>query len=77
MTHATNNDAAGHELSIDELDLVAGGDWSWGDFAKAVGAGAVTGGAGGAAATGGPGAVPGAIGGGLLGGIGYCITHIF
>ncbi len=76
MTHATNNDAATHELSIDELDAVAGGKWSWGDFAKAVGAGAATGGLGGAAA-GGVGAGPGAIGGGLLGGIGYCISQIF
>lgn len=75
MTHATNDDAATRELSIDELDLVAGG-WSWGDFAKAVGAGAAGGGLAGAAA-GGVGAAPGALGGGLIGGIGYCISQIF
>jgi len=75
MTHTTN-DAANRELSIEELDSVAGGKWSWGDFAKAVGAGALTGGAGGAAA-GGVGAGPGALGGGLLAGIGYCFSQLF
>ncbi len=76
MTHASNNDAATHELSSEELDSVAGGDFSWKGFVGAVGAGAVTGGLGGAAA-GGVGAGPGAVGGGLLGGIAYCITSLF
>lgn len=77
MTIHNNSFATFRELSIEELDNVAGGKWSWGDFAKAVGAGAATGGMGGAAAGGPAGAVPGAIGGGLLGGIGYCIHEIF
>jgi hypothetical protein len=76
MTNLTNDCAALRELSIEELDEVAGGKWSWGDFTKAIGVGTVTGGLGGAA-VGGVGAVPGAIGGGLLGGIGYCLNEIF
>ncbi|WP_143278281.1 Blp family class II bacteriocin [Bradyrhizobium sp. UFLA03-84] len=76
MTRSTNDSAATRELSIDELDAVAGGKWSWGDFAKSLLGGGVTGGMGGAA-VGGIGAVPGAIGGGLLGGIGYCISQLF
>ena len=67
-------DVTNHELSLDELDHVDGGFWK--ELAEAVGAGAVTGGLGGAA-VGGVGAVPGAIGGGLLGGIGYCLSQIF
>jgi hypothetical protein len=73
--NSMNDDAATCELSIEELDAVAGG-WSWKDFGVAVGAGAVTGGLSGAAA-GGVGAGPGAVGGGLVGGIGYCISQIF
>jgi hypothetical protein len=65
-----------HEISIDDLDSIAGGKWSWKKFFGAVAGGAATGGAGGLAA-GGVGAGPGAIGGGLLGGIGYCIGEIF
>lgn len=76
MTRNVNDNSATRELSIDELDAVAGGKWSWGDFAKALGGGTVMGGMGGAA-VGGIGAVPGAIGGGLLAGIGYCISQIF
>lgn len=72
----TNDDRVTHELSIEELDTVAGGDFSWKGFVGAIGAGAVTGGLGGAAA-GGLGAGPGAVGGGLLGGIAYCITSHF
>lgn len=69
-----NSDAATYQLSIDELDLVAGAGF-WGDLGKAVAAGAATGGLAGAA--GGPGgAAGGAVGGGLLAGIGYCITQI-
>ena len=72
-----NNDitpAIGNELSIEDLDAVAGGFWK--ELAGAITAGAATGGLGGAA-VGGVGAVPGAIGGGLLGGIGYCISSLF
>ena len=76
MTLATNDDAALRELSMDELDAVAGGAWSWKKFVGAIVGGAVTGGMGGAAA-GGVGAGPGALGGGLIGGIGYCIGEIF
>jgi len=68
------NDVTNHELSLDELDNVAGGFWK--ELGAAIGAGAVTGGLGGSV-VGGVGAVPGAIGGGLLGGIGYCISQIF
>jgi len=74
MTDATNNDAASHELSIGELDSVAGGFWK--ELGEAMFGGAVAGGAGGLA-VGGVGAVPGAIGGGLLAGIGYCASKIF
>lgn len=74
MTNDVNNTAANRELSIDDLDAVAGGFWK--ELGSAIVAGGVTGGLGGAA-VGGIGAVPGAIGGGLLGGIGYCISQIF
>ena len=74
MTNDMNNDAVNHELSIDDLDAVAGGFWK--ELGGAILAGGVTGGLGGAA-VGGVGAVPGAIGGGLLGGIGYCISSLF
>ena len=76
MTQATNNDATPHELSMEELDSVEGGAFSWRALLGAMAAGGVTGGMGGAA-IGGIGAGPGAIGGGLLGGIGYCITSLF
>jgi hypothetical protein len=76
MTTSMNDNAMNRELSIDELDAVAGGDWSWGDLGKAMAAGAVTGGLGGSV-VGGVGAGPGALGGGLLAGIGYCVSHIF
>jgi hypothetical protein len=72
----TNDDAAPRELSIEELDSVAGGEFSWRGLAGAVVAGGATGGLAGAA-VGGIGAGPGALGGGLLGGIGYCITSLF
>jgi hypothetical protein len=75
MTFATKDDAASRELSIEELDSVVAGEWSWGDFAKAVGAGAVGGALGGAAVAP-PAAIPGAIGGGLIAGIGYCISQL-
>jgi hypothetical protein len=76
MTHATNDDAAPHELSIEELDSVAGGKFSWRALLGSIVAGGATGGLGGAA-VGGIGAGPGALGGGLLGGIGYCINSLF
>ena len=72
----TNNDTVTHELSIEELDSVAGGDFSWKGFVGAVAGGAADGGLGGAA--GGPaGAGAGALSGGLLGGIAYCVSSIF
>jgi hypothetical protein len=74
MTHATNDDATTCELSLEELDSVAGG-FTWGGLLKALGGGAITGGLGGAA-IGGIGAAPGAVGGGLLAGIGYCFTSL-
>lgn len=76
MTHATNDDAATRELSIEELDSVAGGDFSWRGLVGAIAGGAGAGGAGGLA-VGGVGAGPGALGGGLLGGIAYCISSLF
>jgi len=76
MNQINTNDAAIRELSTEELDSVAGAEWSWRHLAGAIAAGAATGGAGGAA-VGGIGAGPGAIGGGLLGGIAYCITELF
>ena len=45
MTNDTNNNAANHELSIDELDAAAGGFWK--ELGVAMGAGGVTGGMGG------------------------------
>jgi hypothetical protein len=74
MNNDVKNNAANHELSIDDLDAVAGGFWK--ELGGAILGGGVTGGLGGAA-VGGIGAVPGAIGGALLGGIGYCISQIF
>ena len=40
----TNNDTVTHELSIEELDSVAGGDFSWKGFVGAVAGGAAAGG---------------------------------
>lgn len=76
MNLPTNDDTEMRELSIDELDAVAGGKWSWRKFVGSIVGGAATGAAAGAAA-GGVGAGPGAVGGGLIGGIGYCIGEIF
>jgi hypothetical protein len=76
MTNLNNDDATSQELSLEQLDSVDGGAFSWRGFLGAVAAGGVTGGLGGAA-VGGIGAAPGALGGGLLAGIGYCITSMF
>jgi hypothetical protein len=76
MTLHANNFSAARELSIEELDEVAGGRFSFGGLLKAV----VGGGAAGAlrgAVGGGAGAGAGAVGGGLIGGIGYCISELF
>jgi hypothetical protein len=71
-----DHDIANRELSLEELDSVAAGDFSWGGLGKAILGGAAAGGVGGLA--GGPGgAGAGALGGGLLAGIGYCISSIF
>jgi hypothetical protein len=75
MTLPESNDATLRELSLEELEMISGGKWSWGEFAKAVGIGAAAGGMGGAA-VGGIGAAPGAIGGGLLGGFGYAAKEV-
>ena len=77
MTLPNNDAATPRELSVEELDLVAAGEWSWGDFAKELGKGAAAGALGAGAATGGTGTGLGAIGGALIGGIGYCIGQIF
>lgn len=58
------------ELTVDELNLIAGGEFTWQGAAASMTAGAVTGGLGGAI-VGGIGAGPGALGGALLGGISY------
>ena len=76
MTDMKNDAAMSQELSIDDLDQIAGGKFSWRGLLGAVVGGGTTGGLGGAA-VGGIGAGPGAIGGGLLAGIGYCITSLF
>jgi hypothetical protein len=76
MTHMMNQDVTPQELSIEELDAVAGGDFSWKGLVGAIAGGAAAGGVGGLA--GGPvGAGTGAVGGGLLAGIGYCISSLF
>jgi hypothetical protein len=75
MTHVTD-DAANHELSMEDLDSVAAGRFSWKVLGATMTSGAVTGFLGGAA-IGGIGAGPGALGGGLLTGIGYCIGSLF
>jgi hypothetical protein len=81
---AKQDDFANRELSIEELDAIAAGKVTWGEFGGAVLAGAATGGFGGAAAGAaiggigaGPGALFGGIGGALLGGGGYLLSHIF
>jgi hypothetical protein len=71
-----NDDAAPLELSIEDLDSVAGGKFSIRGLMGSILAGGVTGGMGGAA-IGGIGAGPGAVGGGMLGGIAYCINSLF
>jgi hypothetical protein len=71
-----NDNAAPQELSMEDLDAVAGGKFSWKGFVGAVLGGGATGGMGGAA-VGGIGAAPGALGGALLGGFGYCLTSLF
>lgn len=76
MTLHANEFSVTRELSIEELDDVAGGRFSWGGLLKAVVGGGATGAMGGSLA-GGIGAGPGAVGGGLIGGIGYCISELF
>jgi hypothetical protein len=76
MTLPTNDDLLNRELTIEELEEIAAGRFSWGGLLGAIVAGGTTGGLGGAA-VGGIGAGPGAVGGGLLGGIGYCINSLF
>jgi hypothetical protein len=62
MTQVTNNDAAPHELSMEELDSVDGGRFSLGGWLKAVVTGAAVGGLAGPA---------GAVGGAVFGSVGY------
>ena len=69
-----NDHAATQELSIEELDSVAGGTWSFKGFVKSMAVGAVAGAAVGAAA-GGVGAGPGAAGGAAAGGIAYMASE--
>jgi hypothetical protein len=64
------------ELTMDELELVAGGEFTWQGALSSMAAGAVTGALGGAA-VGGIGAGPGALGGALLGGISYGLYEAF
>lgn len=67
------------ELNANEMLLIDGGDWSWGEFWKATGEGAVGGAIGGS--LGGSvtvpvvGSVPGAAAGGVLGAIGGAVTY--
>jgi hypothetical protein len=70
MTNTTYNNAATHELSIEELDSVAGGNAK--GFVDAVLAGAAAGGL--ASLLAGPEAVPvGVAGGAIAGGAGYLL----
>jgi hypothetical protein len=75
MTVAMNDDAATRELSIEELDSVAGGELSLRGFLGAMAGGGVAGLAIGAAA-GGIGAGPGAAGGAAAGGISYLVRGL-
>jgi hypothetical protein len=75
MTHFANSNAATHELSIEELDSVAGGslkNLTVKGVVDSMLAGAVAGAFVGMAA-GGVGAGPGAAGGAAAGGIGYLV----
>jgi hypothetical protein len=74
VTHTTNDHAATQELSIEELDSVAGGTFTLKGFVASMAAGAVAGACVGAAA-GGVGAGPGAAGGAAAGGIAYMVNE--
>lgn len=79
MTVLAMNELGVRELTAAELDLIAGGAWSWKEFARstaggAVG-GAVAGGVAGAGA-GGVGAGPGALGGAGVGALGGAATYL-
>lgn len=63
------------ELSIHEVDFIAGGAFTWQGAFASMGAGAVTGALGGMI-VGGIGAGPGALGGALLGGISYGVYEL-
>ncbi|WP_033827248.1 hypothetical protein [Bacillus andreraoultii] len=65
-------------LSLNEMYLIDGGAWSWGDFAKSTVGGAAGGAAGGAITgsfAGGVGALPGAGIGALAGGAAGAVTY--
>ncbi|OSI11691.1 hypothetical protein [Neisseria canis] len=74
------NEFGARELTMAELDLIAGGAWSWKEFGRYTATGAVsTGIAGGVAgAAFGPGAIPGAavgfVGGALGGAAAYTVA---
>ena len=80
-----NENFAHRGLSIEELDAIAAGKFTWGGFFGAVAEGAGIGAVGGAGIggiAGGPvgaafGAGIGASGGGYIAGYRYLITHIF
>jgi hypothetical protein len=77
MTHVTNSNAATHELSIEELDAVAGGGMTVKGFVDAVLVGAVGGTIAGAAVTTpvlGAGAPAGCAVGAVVGGVAYMVT---
>lgn len=63
------------ELSLHEVDFVAGAEFTWQGAFASMGAGAV-GGALGGMIIGGIGAGPGALGGALLGGITYGVYEL-
>jgi hypothetical protein len=75
MTRMTNDDTATHELSIEELDAVAGGAISVKGFVGAMVGGAVGGALVGAVA-GGVGAAPGAAAGASACGIAYIVSGV-
>lgn len=62
-------------LTIQEIENVAGGKLSWSGFNDALGSGMVTGGIAAGVASGGAAVVPGAVGGGLGNAAWYTLTN--
>ena len=67
------NESFVRELTMDELNLIAGGAWSWKEFGRSTASGAV-GGAIAGSFEGGVGAIPGAGIGAVVGAVTYLAT---